>query len=209
MLPAHQLLKDFKSCTLHLTPEVSRALRHITSSPPTVPDLELEFSPDFHCFPIRSNTIPPFKTTNLIVVVSQTSGARGRTALLVDPGANTEGKDATVAVLRTLRAQGVGELLVFITHHHKDHWEGLPFLATEGIFDVSTVTVLGHKSSMDKLVGEFSKKIVDDGGEIKVGEILIKVIGTPGHTDNSLSLFHEPTRYEIVHEGVGRRGWRR
>ena len=190
---------------MNLTPEVATALRHITSSPPTVLGLDLEFSPNFHCFPITSTTIPPFKTTNLIVVLSQTPGARGRTALLVDPGANAEGKDAMIKVLRTLRAQGVGELLVFITHHHKDHWEGLPILATPGIFEATAITILGHRLSMDKFGDEFAKRNVDDGDVIDVGEISVKVIGTPGHTDNSLSLFHEPTRYECE-EGGGRVG---
>lgn len=154
----------------------------------TTSDLDLEFSPQFHCFPIRSNTIPPFKTTNLIVVVSQKS------ALIADPGANQEGKDEFVAILQKLRKRGVNQLQVFITHHHKDHWEGLPILAESGIFSESEITIVGHPLSMEKLEVKFTKKGVDDGDVITVGDEKLQVIGTPGHTDNSLSLFHESTR---------------
>jgi Metallo-beta-lactamase superfamily len=193
LFPAPQLLTEFDDGTKHITPEVVHVLRSLARDTARQPDLDLEFSPRFHCFPIISTTIPPFKTTNLVVVVSRTAGSRGRTALVVDPGANAQGKDAFVAILQKLREIGVGELLVFITHHHKDHWEGLPYLAEPAIFAPNTITVIGHALSMDKLDVPFTKKGVDDGDAVIVGDITITVIGTPGHTDNSLSLFHKAT----------------
>lgn len=67
---------------------------------------------------------------------------------------------------------------VINTHGHSDHIAGNPELRS-----ILKAQILGHKYSRARFdVG------VDDGDVIQVGKILIKVIYTPGHTKDSISL---------------------
>lgn len=186
LLPTSQLLQDFKESKLSITPDTLQLLQQVSTG--SAPDLALEYSPGFHCFPILSNTIPPFKTTNLIVVSSEKS------ALIVDPGASKDGKAQFVDILQKLKNRGVNDLQVFITHHHKDHWEGLQYLADPAIFAEKEITILGHSSSLNRMEFKFAKRETVDGDVIKIGKETLQVVHTPGHTDGSLSLFHVPTR---------------
>jgi glyoxylase-like metal-dependent hydrolase (beta-lactamase superfamily II) len=79
--------------------------------------------------------------------------------IVIDPGPLDEGHLATVAALGDIE-------LILTTHHHFDHTEGVPRL----------VELTGAQS---RGPGGF-----DDGEEIVPG---LKVILTPGHTDDSVS----------------------
>lgn len=147
-----------------------------------------EYSPNFICIPILSNTLVPFKTTNLIVSIS------GVSALLVDPGANKGGEPELLHILANLYMKhGVTDLQIFITHHHHDHWEGLAVVAeNSSIFQ--QVFVVAHPNTLKHINTSLPKKEIQGDDVITVGELLIDVVYTPGHTDGSLSLFHKPTR---------------
>ncbi len=187
--PSH-LLNSFQNGSIHVAPDVLQIVHLLVRG--TLPDLELEYAPGFHCFPIPSNTAPPFKSTNLVVTYS------AHVALVVDPGANDNGKPEFLRILRKLRAIGITQLLIFITHHHKDHWEGMNALADPEVFQENQITVLGHPSTLQRLKFKYPMKEVVDSDTMQVGNTELVVIHTPGHTDGSLSLFHKNTGYIFI-----------
>lgn len=72
---------------------------------------------------------------------------------------------------------------VFITHHHRDHVEGLSVL--KGDFEI---TVTGPKMEADKIGG---LDVAIGAGEIvMLGHTAFAVIGTPGHTLGHLAYYN-------------------
>ena len=69
---------------------------------------------------------------------------------------------------------------VFLMHSHFDHLEGVEEYRKKGI------EILGHESMSFKL-----DKKLKDGEIIKVGEMNLKVLHTPGHIFDSICVFVE------------------
>jgi glyoxylase-like metal-dependent hydrolase (beta-lactamase superfamily II) len=93
-------------------------------------------------------------------------------AAVVDPSFNAD------AIIRILRDQNLNVRYVINTHHHSDHTA-----SNEDFRSKFGAKVVAHK------LAHVNKDIsVVDGEVIRVGEILIKVIHTPGHTQDSICL---------------------
>jgi len=143
--------------------------------------LKLQFAPNIQCIPILSNTLKPFAHTNLVMVES------GSDCLIVDPGASAAGADVFRQVLETVSSRS---LKVFITHHHKDHWEGLHLV--EELFP--NAVIIGHKRTLEKLSSTLKRQYVNGHDELHVGALSLQVLYAPGHTDGHCVLFHSKTR---------------
>ena len=130
------ILTEFYNYNISLTPEskyliekFSEIESHTTKFVETIKNdmknfelgitIKLEYAPYIQNIPIDSNTLTPFDKTNLLIF-----GA-GSERLIVDPGANDQGKDHFRKILQNLKKEGVEKLKVFITHLHRDHIEGL------------------------------------------------------------------------------------
>ena len=78
---------------------------------------------------------------------------------------------------------------IILTHSHYDH--------TQKAIELSEKTKAGayfHKSDFEEIKKKFPKSnkfFVNEGDEIKVGQIKIKVIHTPGHTPGAICLLFE------------------
>lgn len=70
---------------------------------------------------------------------------------------------------------------IFLTHGHFDHVQGCRELA-----QALNAKIVAHKSS-----NAFHHISVDDGAEFSVGKIKIKVLHTPGHTEDSICILAE------------------
>jgi len=93
-------------------------------------------------------------------------------AAVVDPSFNAE------AIMQLLKEKEFQLKYIINTHGHSDHTAG-----NEKIKHAFTAKIVAHKlSNIDKDIS------VDDGGTITVGKISIKIIHTPGHTRDSISL---------------------
>lgn len=93
-------------------------------------------------------------------------------AAIVDPSFNAD------AIIRILRDQNLNVRYVINTHHHSDHTA-----SNEDFRSKFGAKVVAHK------LAHVNKDIsVVDGEVIRVGEIVIKVIHTPGHTQDSICL---------------------
>jgi hydroxyacylglutathione hydrolase len=93
-------------------------------------------------------------------------------AAVVDPSFNAD------AIFRILRDQNLNVKYIINTHYHSDHTA-----SNEDFRSNFGAKVVAHKlSHVNKDVS------VVDGDVIRVGEIVLKVIHTPGHTPDSICL---------------------
>ena len=95
-------------------------------------------------------------------------------AVVVDPG-----RDRVDEYVRLARKKGLRIVRIFETHTHADHISGNRDLAA-----VTRAPIVLHRSSE----AVFEHENVQDGDEITVGNVLLKVLHTPGHTHDSLCL---------------------
>jgi hydroxyacylglutathione hydrolase len=73
---------------------------------------------------------------------------------------------------------------IFITHHHRDHVEGIPVLKAD--FDV---TVTGPRAEAEKIIGLDATMV--PGDVLILGGTGFSVLGTPGHTAGQIALYNE------------------
>lgn len=97
-----------------------------------------------------------------------------RKAALIDPVLEKVERD-----LQLIRELGLELTHVLETHVHADH-----VTAAGQLRKLAGATVYAHRNGADCVDVH-----VGDGDEIKVGELVFRVLETPGHTDDSLS-FH-------------------
>ena len=98
-------------------------------------------------------------------------GAGAAASVVVDPGYHD------LDHLRKLVATGPIELIV-LTHHHPDHAEGAPWLAEQ-----TGAPVRAFDPSLCQGAEPFG-----DGDVFTAGGLEFRVLHTPGHTDDSVSL---------------------
>lgn len=98
-------------------------------------------------------------------------------ALLIDPEASS-----VEGYLANARRHGVHVRYLLDTHSHADH-----FSATRQLAEELHIPVIMHQASPAPYVTIH----VDDGDSLIVGQLRIKVLHTPGHTMDSISLLVE------------------
>ncbi len=101
------------------------------------------------------------------------SSGKGREALIIDPVL-----EKTNEYLNLLKNLNLKLVKVIDTHIHADHVSGLAELNEK----TDCVTVMGEKAQAD-IVSMYAK----DNEKIKIENIELKTIYTPGHTDDSYS----------------------
>ena len=90
------------------------------------------------------------------------------TAAIVDPS-------EADPVLRRVEQEKVTLTAILSTHHHRDHTGG-----NEGLLTASKLAVYGHKSDQGRIPGLTHG--IEEGDEVRVGELIGKVLFIPGHT---------------------------
>ncbi len=89
-------------------------------------------------------------------------------AAIIDPS-------ETEPVLRRVEQEKADLIAILNTHHHRDHTGG-----NEGLLAARQLQVYGHKSDQGRIFG--LSHGVDNGDEIRIGELQCEVIFIPGHT---------------------------
>ncbi|CAD5188161.1 unnamed protein product [Musa acuminata subsp. malaccensis] len=160
-----------------------------------------EYPPGITLVPMKSRTREPFHTTNLIVVVADdaineqkdSSFVTYGNSLLVDPGCSSRFHPD----LADLVAKLPRKLVVFVTHHHYDHVDGLSVIQKCN----PDAVLLAHENTSRHIGrGEWSlcRTLISGGEKIQIGDHRFEVIFAPGHTDGHLALLHVSTNSLIV-----------
>ncbi|KAF1002208.1 uncharacterized protein LOC141702041 [Apium graveolens] len=160
-----------------------------------------EYPPGIIIIPMGSRTGKPFRTTNLVVFASESShdncGDHGfiahGDALIIDPGCRSEFHKE----LRDVVAALPKKLVVFVTHHHNDHVDGLSAVQKSN----PDASLLAHDSTMRRIRKDglsLSYTPVSGAEEICIGGQRLRVISAPGHTDGHMALLHLSTHSLIV-----------
>ncbi len=84
---------------------------------------------------------------------------------------------------------------VLITHHHRDHVEGLPVLKAD--YDI---TVVGPRAEAERILG--LDIVVQDGDGVPFGSTLFKVIETPGHTLGHVCYYNAVDKHVFVGDAL-------
>ncbi|QHN79665.1 Beta-lactamase-like protein [Arachis hypogaea] len=160
-----------------------------------------EYPPGVILIPMESRTAKPFSTTNLVVFAPANASndcednnfiACGD-ALIVDPGCLSRFHGELEKVVTTLPRR----LVVFVTHHHHDHVDGLSVIQKCN----PDATLLAHENTMRRISKDdwslgYTSVTGDD--EINIGGQRLRAIFAPGHTDGHLALLHKNTHSLIV-----------
>ncbi|GLJ09982.1 hypothetical protein SUGI_0119590 [Cryptomeria japonica] len=161
-----------------------------------------EYPPGVLVVPMNSRTLKPFKKTNLVVFVpdgysnSSCDDANSNIygdALIVDPGCHFRVHDQLAEIVASLPQK----LVIFVTHHHLDHVEGLSTIQKCN----PSAILIAHEATIRRIgkgaIG-FKHFNVHGGSTLCIGGQEFRVISAPGHTDGHMALLHIMTQTLIV-----------
>ncbi len=95
-------------------------------------------------------------------------------ALIIDPHISLQGE-----YTRYLKKAGLTLKFIIDTHTHADHISG-----GSALTDLTGVPYMMHPNAPARC----PSIRIQEGDELKVGELILKVLSTPGHTKDSISL---------------------
>lgn len=98
----------------------------------------------------------------------------GGTGFLIDANGRTAG------LLEKARAEGVTVEHLLLTHEHWDHAVDARALA-----ETESLTVYAHPGTTDAL--DFETTAIEGGDELGIGEMKVRAIDSPGHSDAHLA----------------------
>ena len=139
---------------------------------------------------------PTFTVSYLVWDPATKRGAIIDSALDFDQKSGRTGTASAQAILDAAREEGVKIDWLLETHAHADHLSAAPFLkqATKAPVVIGEHIKTVQKAFKDvfhlsyvKTDGRPFDKLVKDGEELKLGELRIKVMHTPGHTPACVS----------------------
>ena len=136
---------------------------------------------------IQTFVVGPLQSNSYLVV-----DERSRQAAVIDPGMESE------SVLEAVRHEGLRVESVIITHGHFDHVFSAAAFKTETgaqvIMHPDDVPLLLEMPETARSFGFKAPvppqpdRLVREGDVIKVGELALRVLETPGHTPGGISL---------------------
>lgn len=161
-----------------------------------------EYPPGVLIVPMSSLTLKPFRKTNLVVFAPDNCSDIGyrdskfaayADALIMDPGCHYRVHDQLAEIVTSLPRK----LVIFVTHHHRDHVDGLSVVQRCN----PNVTLLAHEATIRRIAkGVTGIKCVNvqGGSTLCIGGQEFQVIFAPGHTDGHMALLHVRTHTLIV-----------
>lgn len=148
--------------------------------------------------------------TNCIIISDEASGL----GAIIDPG----GKDSTDKILSLCSANGITIKYILLTHAHFDH-----MLSLEALRTATGAPLALHRYDADSLgdpsltyMEQFggihegctaAEILLDDGDTLTLGDTVLEVLHTPGHTVGSVCYKTDGaiiTGDTLFHSGIGR-----
>ena len=129
---------------------------------------------------IQALQVPPIGT-NCYLLLDEESGK----GAIVDPGG------AGQAIAEAVEKMGMNPVAIFLTHGHYDHSGAVKELR-ENFPDVSVYLHAADAAMtkrVDSLMPDVGETVAyDEGDEIAVGNLTVRVYHTPGHSNGSVTL---------------------
>lgn len=119
----------------------------------------------------------------------------GNEAAVIDPGGEPE------KILGEIKKSGVKLKYIILTHHHFDH-----ALAAEDLKKSTGAEILFHELEK-KYTNLSADKFIGEGDKIKIGNGVLKIVHTPGHSKGSICLMGEGIFFSgdtLFENGFGR-----
>jgi glyoxylase-like metal-dependent hydrolase (beta-lactamase superfamily II) len=114
---------------------------------------------------------------------------------LIDPGGDAK------KILQEIKETSKSLKYIILTHSHLDH-----ILAAQEIKKETRAKLLIHEIEKYSLTFQ-PDVLLKEGDEIEIGDIILKVLHTPGHTPGSICLLSKDMAFTgdtLFKEGVGR-----
>lgn len=148
--------------------------------------VELQWGVVLHA--MRTKPLPPALYTNAYLLGESEMA-------LVDPGSGElEHLRDLFALTDHLESEGRRVKLIVVTHHHSDHMEGVA-ACRERFGARSGAKVVGHRDLAPHVALDL---VVKDGDVLPLApghnDWTLRVLETPGHTRDSISLWHDKRR---------------
>ena len=146
---------------------------------------QIEFRPNYICFPVRTPTRPPATHTNCYLIYTSEE------LLIVDPGSPYEDEQIALAkAVKDLVSQGRRVREIVVTHRHPDHVAGVNTLKSQlG----ATIEVAAHRLTAEALKDDVEvTRLIEGNDEITLrGEpqITLHAMHTPGHARGHVCLY--------------------
>lgn len=116
-----------------------------------------------------------------------------REALVIDPGGEVP------AILEILRQHDLTLKMILATHGHVDHVGGVKELkertGAEFLAHPAELELIKHVRQFASFLGVRTEdcpspdRLLDEGDEVRVGEIWLRVLHTPGHSPGGICLY--------------------
>ena len=144
--------------------------------------IEMQYGVVLHA--MKTRPLPPATHTNAYFIGESEMA-------LVDPGSGEPGALAELfAVADVLAAQGRRIKTIVVTHHHSDHTGGVQACRERFKAPVAGHVALAPHLKLDIVLGDGDTLALAAG----VGSWDLEVLSTPGHTRDSISLWHRRNR---------------
>ncbi len=144
--------------------------------------IEMQYAVVLHA--MKTRPLPPASHTNAYFVGESEMA-------LVDPGSDDpEALEELYRLADSLAAQGRRVKTIVVTHHHPDHTGGVRACRERFHAPVVGHVALSPHLALDIVVGDGDTIALAPG----VGEWDLTVFATPGHTRDSISLWHARNR---------------
>ncbi|CAM6127729.1 unnamed protein product [Calypogeia fissa] len=162
-----------------------------------------DYPPGVVIVPMNSATIKPFSKTNLVIfspsrfltkeIIMSSKHAASGDVLIADPGCTGAAQSELKQIVKSLPRK----MLVFLTHHHCDHTDGLPTVRKQN----PEAVLVAHEATfrrMGKATKGFKCITIEGGSKLLVGGRELDVISAPGHTDGHLGFYDSATGTLVV-----------
>ena len=178
--PVLSLLRTFLP---NKSPSEAAKLSEARNTKPIGLQTQVEIHPGVFVVPVKSQTLLPATTTNSFLL------GDSEHRYIIDPGSHLEEENKRfLQVVKELAGKDIFEGIL-LTHHHTDHWAGIPYLREE-----LSIPVMAHQKTKELLQDQLTidkvlknEDVLNLGFDTKQREWKLEVVFTGGHSKDHIT----------------------